>query len=37
VLRARVAELDTHLKAIRLQIDRAQTIAMLNYLAGEEK
>ena len=37
VLRARVAELDTRLKGIRLQVDRAQTIAMLNYLAGEEK
>lgn len=37
VLRARVAELDTRLKGIRLQVDRAQTIAMLSYLAGEEK
>ena len=37
VVRARVAELDTQLKAIRLEVDRAQTIAMLNYLAGEEK
>jgi outer membrane protein TolC len=37
VIRARVAELDTRLKAIRLEVDRAQTIAMLNYLAGEEK
>ena len=37
VLRARVAELDTRLKGIRLQVDRAQTISMLNYLAGEEK
>ena len=35
VLRARVAELDTSLKGIRLQVDRAQAIAMLNYLAGE--
>lgn len=35
VLRARVAELDTTLKGIRLQVDRAQAIAMLNYLAGE--
>jgi outer membrane protein TolC len=37
VMRARVAELDTQLKAIRLEVDRAQAIAMLNYLAGEEK
>jgi outer membrane protein TolC len=37
VMRARVAELDTRLKAIRLEVDRAQTIAMLNYLAGEVK
>ncbi|MEA1890468.1 MAG: TolC family protein [Pseudomonadota bacterium] len=37
VMRARVAELDTQLKAIRLEVDRAQTIAMLNYLAGEAK
>ncbi|MFW2440005.1 MAG: TolC family protein [Arenicellales bacterium] len=37
VIRARVAELDTRLKAIRLEVDRAQTITMLNYLAGEEK
>ena len=35
VLRARVAELDTSLKVIRLQVDRAQAITMLNYLAGE--
>jgi outer membrane protein TolC len=34
VMRARIAELDTHLKAIRLKVDREQTIAMLNYLAG---
>jgi outer membrane protein TolC len=37
VMRARIAELDTHLKAIRLQVDREQTIAMLNYLAGVTK
>ncbi len=37
VMRARVAELDTQLKAIRLEVDRAQTIAMLKYLAGEQK
>jgi len=37
VMRARVAELDTRLKAIRLEVDRTQAIAMLNYLAGEEK
>ena len=37
VMRARIAELDTRLKAIRLQVDRAQTIAMLNYLAGVTK
>jgi len=37
VMRARVAELDTQLKAIRLEVDRAQTIAMLNYLAGVAK
>ncbi len=37
VMRARIAELDTHLKAIRLKVDREQTIAMLNYLAGEAK
>ena len=37
VVRARVAELDTRIKEIRLQVDRAQTIAMLNYLAGEAK
>jgi len=37
VMRARVAELDTRLKAIRLEVDRAQAIAMLNYLAGEER
>ncbi len=37
VMRARVSELNTQLKAIRLEVDRAQTIAMLNYLAGEEK
>jgi outer membrane protein TolC len=37
VMRARIAELDTRLKAIRLQVDRAQTIAMLNYLAGVRK
>ena len=37
VVRARVAELDTRIKEIRLQVDRAQTIATLNYLAGEAK
>jgi outer membrane protein TolC len=37
VMRARIAELDTHLKAIRLEVDRAQTISMLNYIAGEAK
>ncbi len=37
VMRARVSELNTQLKAIRLEVDRAQTIAMLNYFAGEEK
>jgi outer membrane protein TolC len=37
VMRARIAELDTHLKAIRLEVDREQTIAMLNYLAGVTK
>jgi outer membrane protein TolC len=37
VIRARIAELDTHLKDIRLKVDRAQTIAMLNYLAGVRK
>lgn len=34
VMRARVAELDTQLKTIRLEVDRAQAIAMLNYIAG---
>lgn len=37
VMRARVAELDTQLKAIRLEVDRAKTLAMLHYLAGEIK
>lgn len=37
VVRARVAELDTRIKQIRLEVDRAQTIATLNYLAGEAK
>ena len=37
VMRARIAELDTHLKAIRLKVDREQTIAKLNYLAGVTK
>lgn len=37
VMRARIAELDTQLKSIRLQVDRAQTITMLDYLAGEKK
>lgn len=37
VVLARVAELDTQLKVIRLEVDRAQTIAVLNYLAGEAK
>jgi len=35
-MRARIAELDTQLKSIRLQVDRAQTITMLDYLAGEK-
>jgi len=37
VVRARVSELNTQLKAIRLEVDRAQTIAVLKYLAGEAK
>jgi len=37
VMRARIAELDTRLKALRLEVDRARTIATLTYLAGEKK
>jgi outer membrane protein TolC len=35
VVLARVAELDTRIKAIRLEVERAQVITALNYLAGE--
>lgn len=35
VVLARIAELDTHLKALRLEIDRARTLTTLAYLAGE--
>jgi outer membrane protein TolC len=37
VVLARVAELDTRIKAIRLEVDRAKMIVALNYLAGELK
>ena len=37
VVLARIAELDTRLKALRLEVDRAQTLTTLAYLAGEAK
>ncbi len=35
LVRARLAELDTELTLLRLHVDRAQVMAKLNYLAGE--
>jgi outer membrane protein TolC len=35
VVRARISELDTQIKGIRLEVERAQNIATLNYLAGD--
>lgn len=35
VVLARIAELDTRLKALRLEVDRAQTLTRLAYLSGE--
>ena len=37
VVLARIAELDTRLKALRLQVDRASTLTKLAYLSGETK
>ena len=35
LMRARITELDTQLKALRIQVDRAKAHAQLRYLAGE--
>jgi len=36
LMRARISELDAHLKSIRINVDRVQAQARLRYLAGEE-
>ena len=36
LMRARISELDTQLKSIRINVDRVQAQARLRYLAGEE-
>lgn len=37
VVRARILELETRLKALRLQVDRASSTANIVYLAGEDR
>jgi len=37
VVLARIAELDTQLKALRMEVDRALTLTKLAYLAGEQQ